>query len=338
MPLISVIIPCFNHARYLQDAVRSFIGGETSIGMMEEQTIADFEIIIVDDGSTDNTLAECARLSYFDKRIKFTSTGINSGTSVANNTGLRLSTGQFLTVMSADDMREKFSLHDLHSVVASNPHHFAYDNVRIITGGKRQDKVWVMEDYDLNSCLQRNPCHTGSMYEKQAFIDTGGFNEKMRYGREDWAWNISLGMKGYCGIHVASAGYLYRREGQNRTLTNATPEWQKEFGSQIREIFSDLYEGRFPMGCCGSRSTYYDQTKSGEPMEPARLVGADGMVILRYVGGNVGRQVFYGSVTGTGYSFGALPKDCRKLVDSRDAHTENGKGFLDLRYKTKKSF
>ena len=54
-PAISVIVPCYNYGRYLSDCLNSLIGGDTSLGRMPGQTFQSFEVLIIDDGSTDST-------------------------------------------------------------------------------------------------------------------------------------------------------------------------------------------------------------------------------------------------------------------------------------------
>ena len=72
----------------------------------------------------------------------------------------------------------------------------------------------------------------------------------MNRGREDWAFNIALGTKGYCGVRVDYPGYLYRREGQNRTLHNTNPAWRERFLTQLWGLFPRIYAGDRPIMCC----------------------------------------------------------------------------------------
>ena len=91
MPQVSVIIPTYNRAHRLESAIRSVL----------TQTFQDFEIIVVDDASTDNTPETVA--AFNDGRIKFIRHGMNKGGSVARNTGILNSTGDYIAFLDDDD-------------------------------------------------------------------------------------------------------------------------------------------------------------------------------------------------------------------------------------------
>src|SRR6266496_4166301 len=86
--LVSVVIPCYNHAHFLSEAIESVMA----------QTWQQFEVIVVDDGSVDNTREVALRYSGV-RYIRQT----NQGLSASRNTGLRHSNGNFLVFLDADD-------------------------------------------------------------------------------------------------------------------------------------------------------------------------------------------------------------------------------------------
>lgn len=90
-PLVSVIIPAYNATRTLQETVQSALS----------QTMSDFEIIIVDDGSSDDTL-EVAR-SIEDERVRVL-TQPNGGVAAARNAGIRAASGKYVALLDADDL------------------------------------------------------------------------------------------------------------------------------------------------------------------------------------------------------------------------------------------
>src|SRR5215469_4431153 len=88
-PLVSIIVPCFNQARYLADAVRSIL----------RQTYSQYETLVIDDGSTDETRKVA---SNFEK-VKYYYQP-NRGLASARNTGIRECRGDFLVFLDADDL------------------------------------------------------------------------------------------------------------------------------------------------------------------------------------------------------------------------------------------
>lgn len=93
MPILSVIIPVYNTAKYLAEALDSIL----------EQGIEDMEVICVNDGSTDDSLTILERYSAKDKRIKIYSQE-NKGQSVARNTALEHAAGEYIYFMDSDDV------------------------------------------------------------------------------------------------------------------------------------------------------------------------------------------------------------------------------------------
>lgn len=91
-PLVSVIIPNYNHAQYVSDAIRSVLA----------QTYRNYEIIVVDDGSTDNSRETVAK---FGDQVQYIYQK-NAGLSAARNTGIKASKGELIGVLDADDMYE----------------------------------------------------------------------------------------------------------------------------------------------------------------------------------------------------------------------------------------
>jgi glycosyltransferase involved in cell wall biosynthesis len=84
---ISVIMPCYNAQKYISIAIGSILN----------QTFSDFELIIINDGSTDNTHLEIKR--FIDKRIKYIQFPKNKGNYYARNVGMKRAIGKYISVM-----------------------------------------------------------------------------------------------------------------------------------------------------------------------------------------------------------------------------------------------
>lgn len=113
---VSVIIPCYNHAQYLSDAVNSVLA----------QTYSDWEAIIVDDGTTDST-REVA-VGFTDPRTRYLYQE-NQGLSAARNTGICAARGEYLVFLGADDEWESAFLERCVSVLQVNHEHSERDGV-----------------------------------------------------------------------------------------------------------------------------------------------------------------------------------------------------------------
>ena len=107
---ISVIIPIYNCQKYLSECLQS----------LSEQNISDFEVILVDDGSIDNSLKICEMYSRNKENVKVIHTN-NNGVSAARNIGLKNAKGELITFIDADDVLENNYLEILsHSIEIFN--------------------------------------------------------------------------------------------------------------------------------------------------------------------------------------------------------------------------
>lgn len=319
-PEISVVIPCYNYGRYLNDAVWSVL----------LSTFQSTEIIIVDDKSTDDSLKiarAIAKNPYLGVRV--IALPANLGTAGAQNAGVEAAHGRYIALLSADDMMKPDRLEKFYRLQQENPHSFIYDDL-VLFGSeveklrgrvKRGDEtIFPLPEYNFENLIHKNGVHGGIFYPRQAWEEAGGYPELMARGREDWAFNVALGLKGWCGVKAPEPGYLYRRDGQNRTNRNTSPEWRQKFVSQMLTLYPDVYRGVRPMGCCGSGSKIQAAKLNGggggATMQAQLLPGRDGMEILEYVGTSAGDMTWWGPVSQTRYIFGGNRRV--GYVDKRD--------------------
>lgn len=341
-PEISVIVPTYNYAKFLRDCLNSLMGGPTSMGEMKPQTLQSFEIIIVDDHSAppDVKLAQ----SYADpwKGIRVIARDQRGGTPVANNTGIAASYGKYIAHLSADDMRESWCLEEMRDILIKNPHSIVYDDMQLFRKGKKTS-IWKMSEYDFEVLLQQNFIHAGIMMPKAAWKDVGGYPEAMTAGREDWAMNIALGIKGWCGIHIPKPGYLYRREEQNRSITNTGSAWREHFAKQVYALFKNIYDGERPTMCCGKGRDTAMVKQTAKSLRPYKLTAGEmaahpGMIQVQYMGKMIGNTAYTGAVTRRQYVFSAVKNV--NWVDQRDliTNSQSNPGLLELAQKGIKLF
>ena len=92
LPIISIVMGVFNDEKYIDDVIKSLLA----------QTFKNFELIIVDDGSTDNSAAILSAHAKLDKRIQII-TQVNSGLGAALNKGIEVACGKYIARIDADD-------------------------------------------------------------------------------------------------------------------------------------------------------------------------------------------------------------------------------------------
>lgn len=110
-PKVSVLMPVYNAERYLSDAIESVLA----------QTLSDFELICVDDGSADKSYSILRKFAKKDKRVRVYKNKVNSGIGYTRKRLVDLSVGQYLAIMDADDVMIKDRLEKQVAYLESNP-------------------------------------------------------------------------------------------------------------------------------------------------------------------------------------------------------------------------
>jgi glycosyltransferase involved in cell wall biosynthesis len=336
-PAISVVVPCYNYGKYLTDCINSLIGGPTSLGEMDGQTFQSFEIIIVDDCSSDDTPKIARELANPWQAIHYIRLSKNKGTAGAINAGIAKAKGRFITILSADDMRESWGLESLYRVIEKDNKLVPYDDMMIVKEGNRIQRQ-NLQNYNFDKLIYKNQVPAGIMFDKTAWQKVGGYPEEMKYGREDWGFAVALGVNGYCGVRIdGEPGYLYRRENQNRSKRNQGPAWYQRFLRQIQNRYPNIYKGERPMACCGGRDkgaktaakASNNVAKSGGTKQS--IPGASGFILVEYVGSNAGDRKWRPPDTTVKYIFGGS----RKLGNVAQEHLD---WFVGLKENQKSIF
>lgn len=190
MPEVSVVLPVFNRARTLERAVKSVL----------DQTFEDFELIVVDDASSDQS-AEVAR-GIRDRRIVVNVSSRNVGPARARNRGIAVSRGRFIAFLDSDDAWTPAHLELAMDI-------FKEDAVASVTYGKMQvrsgDSSFVTPPSGLGShgsAVLRSLCRGNTIglpaiiVRRDVLIGAGGFNAQLRT-LEDWDLLLRLAATGH---------------------------------------------------------------------------------------------------------------------------------------------
>lgn len=201
MPMVSVVIPAYNAERYLEDTVRSVL----------RQTYQDFEIILVDDCSTDGTKNMMDRLAEEDSRITVLQNPQNSGVSVTRNFGVSQAKGAWIAFLDSDDQWTADKLEHQMALIAAHP-----DAVLTYTGSSFVDQSgapfgYVMEaepEITYQMLLRRNLISCSSVVIQKSVMARFPFgSDKMS---EDYAAWLQILRVYPCAYGVNKPLLIYR--------------------------------------------------------------------------------------------------------------------------------
>jgi glycosyltransferase involved in cell wall biosynthesis len=229
VPRVSVIIPSFNCARYVGTAIESVLN----------QTYRDYEIIVVDDGSTDGTAETVNR--YRDKVRYFYQA--NSGVSSARNLALKVSSGAFVAYLDADDLwypqkldrqMQFFDAHSdcgfLHSDVTVIDEEDRIVHARFNAGTARS----IPQGYCTPDLLQRCHIQTPTVVERRECVEKiGGFDEQLPIAQDYMHW-IRISLNGW------AFGYIDEPLAKYRWRTGSLMGSRKRLLEDYETIYSTL--------------------------------------------------------------------------------------------------
>ena len=262
-PWVSIIMPVYNAEAYLEESIRSVLG----------QSYAEWELLLVDDGSADRSLRICQSMARKDARIRVIALEENVGAGSARNEGIRQAAGQYLTFVDADDAVNPTILenavtlaeqHDLDWVVWGLREEY-YDP----KGKKQHERTILPEDRCYPLALQARRAMIG-LEEKTLFgyqwnklyrtriIQEGHvfFENVVLY--EDFFFNLAYAKRIQSMGTLAQAGYCYKKRNQDsvtaafvseyfelsrrrvQEMTSLYKEWRM-FGNREQNILGNIY-------------------------------------------------------------------------------------------------
>lgn len=199
MPLVSVVVPCFNSARFLLETVASVVA----------QTYGSIELVLVDDGSTDETedliRSLVAEPGPFTIRACFQA---NSGVAAARNRGVAAARGDFILPLDADDMIVSSMIADCVTVLTERPD-------ISIAFTDREDfgelhGVYPSGTFELERLRYFNQLPYASLYRRAVWSDVGGYRSNVD-GFDDWDFWLAAALHGHRGQRVPVPHLRHRR-------------------------------------------------------------------------------------------------------------------------------
>ncbi|MEO1729575.1 MAG: glycosyltransferase family A protein [Pseudomonadota bacterium] len=224
-PTFSVIIPAYNAAKTICSTIHSVLA----------QSVIDFEVFVVDDGSSDDTVCVALRCAAQDLRVRVVSQP-NGGVSSARNFGASLAKGEYLAFLDADDqwaadkLERHLALHEADPILDAS---FARVEFSADTQGKLEAGRTVSgmpEGYlDIADVVVENPVCTASNFviSRETFEEIGGFNEDLRYAEDQEILALVLFEGGMIrGIDAPLVRYRMSEDGLSSAFEAMLEGWR----------------------------------------------------------------------------------------------------------------
>lgn len=227
-PKVSVVIPCYNQGGYVDEAVESVL----------QQTYDDFEIIIVNDGSTDEHTNEVLA-AYAKPRTRVIATD-NQGLAAARNNGIKAAVGEYILPLDADDRIESTYLEKAVRILdQSKDMGIVYCRARLF--GELESE-WVLPEYSLDVMLLDNVIFCSSLFRRSDWELVGGYDTEMVFGWEDYDFWLSLIERGRQVYKIPEILFHYRVTADSMVRSKSREQKTEILGRiyrKHRQLFSD---------------------------------------------------------------------------------------------------
>lgn len=226
MAKVSVIVPCYNQAKYLPECLDSLLA----------QSFPDWECIIINDGSEDDTDEVIDRYCKIDERFKYIRQN-NQGVSAARNNGIKKSHGVYILPLDGDDAISPTYIERAVAIFESFPETKLVYCKADFFGDFEQE--WLLPAYKYEFLLWSNCIFCSAMYKRADFDNTIGYNTNMKDGFEDWDFWLSLLDKDSIVYQIDEVLFHYRQKGYSRN--KFAIEKSKLLNQQVYDNHSNLY-------------------------------------------------------------------------------------------------
>lgn len=219
-PLVSVIVPLYNAAPYIREALGSIVAS----------TYRPLEVVVVDDGSSDTSLAESKAFAALHAEVRVIHQA-NAGVSSARNHAIREAKGELILPVDADD---KISPNYIEKAVEAMQEDVRIVGCRACYFGAKEGE-WRLPEYRPELLARKNMIPITSLFRKSDWKRVGGFCEEEIY-REDWDFWLSLMELGGRYVRLEETGLYYR----------VLPHSRRTNAKQQKRVIVDAINRRHP--------------------------------------------------------------------------------------------
>lgn len=212
MPSITVVVPCHNYGRFLPEALSS----------LDRQTRPPDEIIVVNDGSSDETAAVLAEAHTTFPLLRVIERHPALGLPQTLNDGFGAATGELLVGLSADDRFSDRYLELMEQAFTDPSIGFAYCEAHLFGAEERVEQA---PEFDADELMVENSYNGSAMFRREVFAETGGFRlDFKKLALEDWEYWVHAVALGWQGRRVEGCWLEYRRHatGSRNTMSRWT--------------------------------------------------------------------------------------------------------------------
>ena len=232
--LISVVVPCYKQSHFLAENLQSVL----------DQTFEDWECIIVNDGSPDNTEEIAQEWCRKDHRFKYLKKE-NGGLPSARNAGIALSEGKYILPLDSDDKIHSRYLEKICKAFSENP------EVKVVTSRIQlfgaSNKELKLPDYSYKKILVRNCFGHCSAFKKDSWKEVNGYDENMK-SFEDWEFWIRILDGNSKVFKIPELMFIYRKhfEGSMSNKFALDPDFYFGLYDYVFQKHREIYRKYFP--------------------------------------------------------------------------------------------
>lgn len=228
-PLISIVLPVHNGSKYLKQAIESCLN----------QTYKNLELIVVDDGSTDDSLLIASGFKAKDNRVRVIANSENLTLPASLNIGHRQAQGDFITWTSDDNMYQKDTIKKLYQTLTKERVDIVYsdylvidDNDKLVGQARLKDIEFLLFYGVIGACF---------LYKREVYVRNNGYNENLFLVEDFDFWLRAL--KHSCYYKIENSGYYFYRYHTNSLTIRMQDDLvlKEQFINNLRILYTNLF-------------------------------------------------------------------------------------------------